>query len=92
MSQGFNPAFFGAAGGNQQSSEWQNPHGTKRAAGAFMLRRAAQLLLQGCAEQCDGVHGLPQVVAGRGQEPRFLGGDGAPGYRLNDWRTLLHSN
>jgi hypothetical protein len=33
MPQGFNPAFFGAGGGNQQSSEWQNPHGAKRARG-----------------------------------------------------------
>ncbi|KAH6855099.1 hypothetical protein B0I37DRAFT_47098 [Chaetomium sp. MPI-CAGE-AT-0009] len=33
MPQGFNPAFFGAGGANQQSTEWQNPHGAKRARG-----------------------------------------------------------
>ncbi|KAK4102156.1 hypothetical protein N658DRAFT_424080 [Parathielavia hyrcaniae] len=30
MQPGFNPAFFG---GSNQSNEWQNPHGTKRARG-----------------------------------------------------------
>ncbi len=32
MQPGFNPNFFGGGGGNQ-SNEWQNPHGTKRARG-----------------------------------------------------------
>jgi hypothetical protein len=31
MQPGFNPGFFG--GGGNQSNEWQNPHGTKRARG-----------------------------------------------------------
>ena len=38
MPQGFNPGFFGGGGGGgggggNQSNEWQNPHGTKRARG-----------------------------------------------------------
>lgn len=34
MQPGFNPGFFGGAGGaGNQSNEWQNPHGAKRARG-----------------------------------------------------------
>ncbi len=36
MQPGFNPGFFGGGGGGgggNQSNEWQNPHGTKRARG-----------------------------------------------------------
>lgn len=35
MQPQFNPAFFGggSGGGGNQSNEWQNPHGAKRARG-----------------------------------------------------------